>query len=105
MTLPGDDNQRPLTCVAIATGNNVPTYWNCVEMFAPSHLRRHVGEQKGLVAVFLTPPVVPGGGEVATVEAAVLVIGVLCARKGKSKPKLVTTLESTKEIARRFQCR
>ena len=42
-----------------------------------SYLGRHVGEQKGLVAVFLTLSMVPGCGEMAAVETAVLEVGVL----------------------------
>ena len=43
----------------------------------PSYLGRHVGEQKGLVAVFLTLSMVSGSGEMAAVESAVLEVGVL----------------------------
>ena len=49
----------------------------CSLAITRSYLGRHVGEQEGLVAVFLTLSMVPGCGEMAAVETAVLEVGVL----------------------------
>ena len=49
----------------------------CSLTITHSYLGRHVGEQEGLVAVFLTLSMVPGCGEMAAVETAVLEVGVL----------------------------